>query len=138
MQQAIHTYRDGALKHAETCGVHLDDSPASMASVEEILAFMYNLTKQGVAKPSDAQITEFANGYGAYIGEVVRRLYGGEWQIFKEDPSSPFYDATALKTGGIFIFPPIRVYWRLTQGEETNIVKYYETIEAQLKGKRGS
>lgn len=132
IQHAIDTYVQGAREHAESCGVVLDASEASIVKVEEILAFMHQLTQQGTATPSEQQFTDFANGYGAYIGEIVRQKFGGEWLIFK-DESSPFHDATALRTRGIYIFPPVRVYWRLTQGAENNVVEYYQSIQQKLE-----
>lgn len=61
---------------------------------------------------------------GAYLGETLRRNYGGEWAVENE--------ITVLNISGFKIFPSSKVYKRLTNGPEDNVAFYYDTFKTQL------
>jgi hypothetical protein len=106
-----------------TFKVKLDFSEKSIKDVEKILATLYeSITPEH--KPTCEQLQSAAMLWGSYIGEVIRRNYGGEWKrtsagiIFKIDNAE--------------LYPMDKVYKRLTNGLEDNIEFYYETFKEQV------
>jgi hypothetical protein len=105
-----------------TFKVKLDFSEKSIKEVEKILAALYeSITPEN--KPTDNQLQSAAMLWGSYIGEVIRRNYGGEWQ--KTSAGIIFKIANAE------LYPLDKVYKRLTNGVEDNIEFYYETFKEQ-------
>jgi len=72
--------------------------------------------------------------FGAYLGEVVRRKWGGTWcmdsTLGTEMPSVAVFDGN--------IYPIGKVYKRLTNGEEDNVWGFYRMmVEIAQKGDIG-
>lgn len=101
--------------------VSLDFSEASVAKVEEIAT---RAAASGAALP-EARREELAKLLGVYLGEVARRHHGGEWLIPKE---GPFQGALVLQSKRGQTSPPSKVYKRLTDGPEDNLVFYYKAL----------
>ncbi len=131
---------ESAIQHAKKhWSTDLDYSPKSIEDVELILARMYEsiprgfLSKLFKKKPSDEQMAQICVAYGAYIGEVFRREFGGTWS--KENIMDQ-QDVLALKfTDQNMIFPPGKVWKRLQNGEEDNVYFFYQVIRSRLEGK---
>lgn len=66
-----------AVQVAAEQGKTLDYSPESVKTVEAILAGLHE--EHAKAALSDKDVNTMAIRYGAYIGEVLRRKYGGSW-----------------------------------------------------------
>jgi hypothetical protein len=66
-----------AVQVAQEQGKTLDYSPKSVKIVESILGELHEAHVKGSL--SDDQVKVMALRYGAYIGEVLRRTYGGTW-----------------------------------------------------------
>jgi hypothetical protein len=62
-------------------------------------------------------------GIGAYIGEVIRRDVGGEWEGDDTDPEAEINVAVRLSDGSL-IWPVQRVMKRLQNGAEDAIAPY--------------
>jgi hypothetical protein len=60
---------------------------------------------------------------GAYVGEVIRRSVGGEWQTDDADPRGEINVALKLPDGSV-IWPVQRVMKRLKNGPEDAIAAY--------------
>jgi len=60
--------------------------------------------------------------YGGYVGEVFRRTGGGEWTLDAE--SAPGQTAICLRKGDMKVWPPTKVFKRLTNGPEDNVWLY--------------
>jgi hypothetical protein len=103
--------------------VELDFSEASINDVEKVLAYLYENIKPG-QEPTEEDLQGAALVWGAYIGEVLRRNYGGEWIVEN--------GIFALHIANARIYPSSKVYKRLTNGPEDNIAFYYETFKSQL------
>jgi hypothetical protein len=67
---------------------------------------------------------------GAYVGEVIRRHYGGEWQGDDADPKAEINVAVRLKSSTIF-WPVQRVMKRFKNGPEDGIYVYGRFMEQQ-------
>lgn len=124
---------DEAVQFAGTRGVTLDYTPDSVKQVEGILSDLHvERTKRLL---SDSAVNQRAVQFGAYIGEVLRRTYGGSWSI---DHS----------VGGPKSFP---IHWkdhdsfpvgwcgkRIVNGDEDNVwFKFQVVTTADVKGNTG-
>lgn len=114
----------------------LDFSESSLEKVEEILAHLHNSLPKGMLGkffghgPSQEQIWQMAKVWGAYIGEVIRRQWGGEWTT-----ATAAHPGTVitLRVLGADIFPPAKAYKRLVNGAEDNIWHYYQVLKRDFE-----
>jgi hypothetical protein len=110
----------------------LDYSVESIERVEQILARFHEELPTGLGKalrrgPSDEQIEQQAKVWGGYLGEVIRRRWGGTWTIPADGPMA---NALCLDIDGTLISPPGKAYKRIIDGPEDN-VSYYVAVLAQ-------
>ncbi|MGH9564891.1 MAG: hypothetical protein ACRD4F_16050 [Candidatus Angelobacter sp.] len=103
----------------------LDYSEESLMELESILARFCGQQRG----PED--ISERCKIWGSYLGEVVRRRFGGEWSI-DSYPGKQFATLT-LTVNGSRIFPSMKVHRRLTQGEAENVWSFYKMIKSRLE-----
>jgi hypothetical protein len=97
-------------------GIDLDYSVDSVKVIEEELARVS--TDVDRANPQRGTFG-LATGYGAYIGEVLRRRDGGSWAVDHPVGGPRSYPLTSKSNSTVF---PIRWCWkRLTVGEEDNV-----------------
>ncbi|HEY7119027.1 MAG TPA: hypothetical protein VH475_20725 [Tepidisphaeraceae bacterium] len=68
---------DRAVQYASAHGKALDYSPGSVEAVESLLGELHELRSR--QQLSDQDVNVQALHFGAYIGEVLRREYGGSW-----------------------------------------------------------
>jgi hypothetical protein len=80
-------------------------------------------------------MTEICKMWGSYLGEVVRRRFGGEWAI-ETYPGKQFATLT-LSVGGNKLFPTMKVHRRLTQGQDDNVWSFYKMVKARLESVPG-
>jgi hypothetical protein len=133
----MQAYAQDAVDFAkEQFQVNLDFSENSLEQVEKILGTLHDTLPKGVLGklfrrgPSHEQIWEMAKGWGGYIGEVIRQRWGGEWMT--ETAVHPGTVIT-LRVSGSDIFPPAKVYKRLTNGAEDNIWHYYQVLKQEFE-----
>jgi len=104
-------------------GITLDYSPDSVKSVEKLLAVKYDLQK--TQPMSESELADTAHAFGAYIGEVMKRMRPGHWE---RDSAAGGKDALPFifNDSGEQSFPCAWVYHRLKNGEEDNVwTKFY-------------
>src|SRR5690242_17355583 len=94
----------------------LDFSESSLEKVEKILA---HLSTEMPDSASESSIDEMSKMWGGYLGEVVRRRWGGEWMI-DYYPGGQFLIIT-LNVNGSKLFPSMKVNRRLTEGPQENV-----------------
>ena len=124
-EQAVHLGREFK--------INLDYSEGSLEQVERLLArFHDELTS---ANPG-SKLEEMAKIWGGYLGEVVRRRFGGEWSIEKY-PAGDFLIVT-LNVNGARLFPSMKVHKRLTDGGSENIWSFYQAVRAKLQAQPGA
>jgi len=93
-------------------GVELDYSSDSVRDLDQILERAHKTLRM----PEDMSFA-FPDMWGGYLGEVIRRKWGGQWFI----PSDgPFKDQICLAVRGETISPPnagtqARYEWRRSQ-----------------------
>lgn len=98
----------------------LDLSAASVDALEQIL---------------DGQSTEDLDYqtrlWGSYFGEVVRRSFGGEWEL-SPHPGGGISAVPALVIRGSRLYPLMKVYRRLTMGKGENLSVFYKMVSVRL------
>ncbi|NLX06956.1 MAG: hypothetical protein GXY33_17600 [Phycisphaerae bacterium] len=108
---------DEAVRIAADRGVTLDYSPDSVEQVESLLADLHQRRVDG--RLSDDELGLLAHQFGAYIGEVLRRTYGGYWAEDHEVAGPKTFPIHWRKQGESF-----PVGWcgkRMLYGEEDNV-----------------
>lgn len=128
----MNAYAMNAVDHAKAQGINLDFSPESVRAVESILDTMYSAKPKGFLARlfskalSQDVIRTFANIYGGYMGEVLRRTSGGEWYVDQE--IVPSQQTIGLRKGTQRIWPLAKVGKRLSSGPEDNVWHYFQIV----------
>jgi hypothetical protein len=102
----------------KTFGITLDDSPESVAHIEQILGQIHDRHAQSPL--SDQELTKAALQWGAYVGEVICSVKPAQWKLNSDvggAGSLPivYEDMTAES------FPVRWCYNRIVNGEEENV-----------------
>ncbi len=116
-------YADEAVRAAAAKGERLDFTEASIAGVERCLA-----ATDG--HPAGDSLEHETRLWGAYLGEVVRRRFGGGWQM-SQYPGGALAVPT-LEVRGSNLYPMMKVYRRLTMGSQENLTEFYAMIAKRL------
>ncbi|HLJ29970.1 MAG TPA: hypothetical protein VKY85_24900 [Candidatus Angelobacter sp.] len=125
----VTAYAAQAIVLAREFTAQLDYSENSLMEVETILARLSR--EMPASKPSDDDVSELCKVWGSYLGEVVRRRFGGEWSI-ETYPGKQFATLT-LNVNGNKLFPSIKVHRRLTEGESDNVWSFYRMVKTKLE-----
>jgi hypothetical protein len=110
--------------------IDLDFSPVSIDRIEEILSEIH---KRHVNTPlNEEEISILALRWGAYIGEVLKRVRSGKWQ---RDSERMGPGTTPVVFGpGNEAFPRSWAYKRIVDGPEDNIVfKFRVLVDPRLR-----
>jgi hypothetical protein len=111
-------------------GVELAFTERSIEALEGILGGLHASIPTGLGRvfrrgPTQEQLDQMAKVWGGYLGEVMRRLWGGEWAT--HTALQPGYVLT-LKLGNREVYPPTKVYKRMVNGPEDNVWHYYQIL----------
>ena len=101
--------------------LHMDYSPASVERAEEALDLMCQSPK--FEKMTDKDIRAEALIFGAYVGEVIRRQYGGTWSENHKQVGPGSYP---LHWNAKDSFPFVWCYKQLKNGPEDNVWHKYQ------------
>jgi hypothetical protein len=117
--------QNARIKWAES----LDFTADSLDAVERMLGKMHNLARHAApgTGPSEEQIASAATLWGVYIGEVIRRHYGGQWSMGDNSVLS-------LAVGEAEIFPIAKARKRIVDGSSDNIRYYFAAMNKVLQG----
>jgi hypothetical protein len=133
VESMVRAYSQAAVELAREFKAALDYTDNSVMEVEVILAqFAQDLA--GGQPPAD-EMDEMCKLWGCYLGEVVRRRFGGEWGI-ETYPGKQFATLT-LNVGGNKLFPSMKIHRRLTEGENDNIWTFYKMVKTKLEALPG-
>ena len=118
----------------EHFGVHLDYSLESLRELDTILQRFHDDLPKGLSKafkrgPSEEQVAQHAKTWGGYLGEVIRRRWGGTWVLPEE---GPFAGAICLEVGDTLISPPSRTAKRMMNGPEDSVYDYASVLAAEF------
>lgn len=115
-----------AIKTARTkWDLALDFTPESLKKVEAVLAQLHDALKTATPeeRPTDKQIEGASIIWGVYVGEVIRRHYGGRWEISKPD------GVLQLTVNTASLFPVRKVQKRLMDGPGDNVAFYFHAMK---------
>ena len=68
--------------------------------------------------------------WGSYLGEVLRRRYAGGWEMTQYPGGVAAVPAVEVR--GSRLFPLMKVYRRLTVGEEEDLRAFYSMVTERL------
>ena len=132
----MESYAAEALRLASGFGVSLNYSESSLQDLEALLAQLYqelprlSSSTAGTNDPGQQQIDAAARVWGGYFGETIRRLWGGEWGV--ETYPGTAAAVISVDIGGAKLFPVMKVYRRLTQGEAENVWNFYQKVREKV------
>ena len=100
----------------------LDFSSESIDSLDEILV--------GVSESPELDLDFEVRLWGSYLGEVLRRRYNGSWQMTPYPGGA--VAVPSIEVRGSHLFPLIKVYRRLTIGEEEDLGSFFAMVTERL------
>jgi hypothetical protein len=102
----------------------------SVQSLQEIDRFYDEHTVNGAPRPNGLFATDLGSrifAVGSYVGEVIRRAKGGEWNGDDSDPQVELHVELRLKDGTL-CWPTQRAMNRLRNGREDGIVAFAQGL----------
>ena len=100
----------------------LDFTSDSIDALDEILVV--------VGESPELELDFEVRLWGSYLGEVLRRRYAGRWEL------SPYPGGVAsipaIEVRGSRLFPLMKVYRRLTVGDEEDLRAFYAMVTERL------
>ena len=125
-------YAEQAVRIAREFNATLDYTENSLMELETIVARLALDLPNGA--PAE-ELAEMCKMWGSYLGEVVRRRFGGDWSI-DTYPGKQFATLT-LTVAGNRLFPSMKVHRRLTAGDADNLWTFYKMVKAKLESVPG-
>ena len=138
----MQAYAEQAVAAARALDIRLDYSEDSLQQVETILARLEEPLPGGApgaaasAVPSGAETEDLCKVWGGYLGEVVRRRWGGEW-VLENYPGGNVL-TVALSVPGGMVFPSMKIYRRLSQGAAENVWSFYCMMRDRFRAQPGT
>ncbi|HLI02781.1 MAG TPA: hypothetical protein VKU93_00810 [Terracidiphilus sp.] len=108
----------------------LDFSAESVDRLDEIVAM--------VGDSPEVDLEFEVRLWGSYLGELLRRRYAGSWEMTVYPGSLPDsrerspVAVPAVEVRGSRLFPLMKVYRRLTMGEEDDLRAFYTMVTSRL------
>ena len=103
-------------------GHKLDYSSDSIDELDEILV--------QVGESPELDLDFEVRLWGSYLGEVLRRRYAGGWEMTQYPGGA--VAVPAIDVRGSRLFPLMKVYRRLTMGEEEDLRAFYAMVTERL------
>jgi len=100
----------------------LDFSADSVDTLDDILV----VVSESPEKDLDFEVRL----WGSYLGEVLRRRYVGGWEMTQYPGGTVAVPAVDVR--GSRLFPLMKVYRRLTMGEEEDLRSFYSMVTERL------
>ena len=100
----------------------LDFSSESIDGLDEILV--------QVGESPELDLEFEVRLWGSYLGEVLRRRYAGAWEMTQYPGGAVAVPAVEVR--GSRLFPLMKVYRRLTVGEEEDLRAFYTMVTERL------
>ncbi len=116
-------YAQGAAEMArKDFAQELDFSSESIDALDEILVT--------VGESPELDLDFEVRLWGSYLGEVLRRRYAGSWEMTQYPGGTVAVPAVEVR--GSRLFPLMKVYRRLTVGEEEDLSSFYAMVTERL------
>jgi hypothetical protein len=118
---------DGYARAAAELGLqgfnqNLDFTSDSIDALDEILVL--------VGESPELDLDFEVRLWGSYLGEVLRRRYAGTWEMTQYPGGVAA--VPAIEVRGSHLFPLVKVYRRLTMGEEEDLRTFFVMVTERL------
>ena len=100
----------------------LDYSAESINTLDEIIVLL--------SESLDIDLDFESRLWGSYLGEVIRTRYVGLWEMTQYPGGQVAVPAVEVR--GSRLFPLMKVYRRLTNGEEEDLPAFYNMVTERL------
>ncbi len=100
----------------------LDFTSESIDGLDEILVL--------VGESPELDLNFEVRLWGSYLGEVLRRRYAGSWEMTQYPGGAMAVPAIAVRASRLF--PLMKVYRRLTVGDEEDLRAFYLMVTERL------
>jgi hypothetical protein len=100
----------------------LDFSSESIDGLDEVLV--------RVGESPELELDFEVRLWGSYLGEVLRRRYAGSWEMTQYPGGA--VAVPAVEARGSRLFPLMKVYRRLTVGEEEDLRAFFTMVTERL------
>jgi len=120
-------HAEDAVEHARTTfGVELDGTRDSIELLEMIGYTIHRLLAEEGEQLSDPEFDTLCTIYGGYLGEVIRKTLGGDWEYdLLAQPGSALI-SLRLEQGRVF--PPMKWARRIEKGNDEDLRVFFEKI----------
>src|ERR1035437_10074616 len=116
-------YAQGAVDLARgTFQQNLDFTSDSVDALDEVLVL--------VGESPELDLDFEVRLWGSYLGEVLRRRYAGSWEMTQYPGGTVAVPAIEVRASRLF--PLMKVYRRLTVGEEEDLGAFYAMVTERL------
>jgi hypothetical protein len=116
-------YAQAAARHAQDeFRRTLDFSSESIDILDEVLVL--------VGESPEVDLDFEVRLWGSYLGEVLRRRYAGSWEMTQYPGGAVAVPAVDVR--GSRLFPLLKVYRRLTAGEEDDLRAFFAMVTERL------
>lgn len=116
-------YAEAAARRARSeFNQKLDFTSESIDGLDEILVI--------VGESPELDVDFEVRLWGSYLGEVLRRRYAGSWEMTQYPGGVAAVPAVDLR--GSRLFPLMKVYRRLTEGEEEDLRAFFSMVTERL------
>jgi hypothetical protein len=100
----------------------LDFSSDSINALDEILVLL--------SESLEIDLDFESRLWGSYLGEMLRQRYAGTWEMTQYPGGE--HAVPAVDVRGSRLFPLMKVYRRLTLGDEEDLRSFYTMVTARL------
>ncbi|HZB88182.1 MAG TPA: hypothetical protein VE291_05960 [Terracidiphilus sp.] len=119
----METYARAAANLArESFEQRLDFSSDSIDALDEVLVL--------VGESPDLDLDFEVRLWGAYLGAVLRRRYAGGWEMTQYPGGAVVVPTVEVR--GSRLFPLVKVYRRLTMGDEEDLRSFFSMATSRL------
>ena len=129
LEEIIAVISERAVEYAKSFNVDFTYAEDDVTYLEGILEiYSEDLTK---VKPTDNQLHSMSLIWGIYLGQLMRLHVNPNLIWAKEDV---FGDGEVihLSDQGTQIFPVEKIYKRLINGKEDNVISFYEAVKEEF------
>lgn len=131
VEEMMKAFAKDAVEFGQEYDKNLDYSEDSVKEIDNILEMVHRSlpidfkTKIVNPGPSEQKLATISKIYGAYIGEVIQKHYGGKWSIEM--------NTIIFTMGETKLFLPAKVYQRIKNGSEENVWYYYQLLKQDFE-----
>lgn len=116
-------------KAAETIKMFSSSHRVSLDYDENSVKFLDDFINKSGFKYNEKQRSQLVEILGAFLGESIRRNYGGSWEIINNEAAVRFDEKNA-------VFPFNKTRKQFENGAEDSILSFYQIIPIVFKSNK--